>query len=461
MEKFFKLKHYGTNVSTEVLAGLTTFFAMSYVLIVNPNILSGSGMPWGGVYLATIIATAIGTLIMALYANVPYAVAPGMGLNSFFLSITLSPILGFSWQEALAIVFICGLINILITVTNIRKAIIKAIPESLQYAIGGGIGIFVAYLGLINGGILINVPADAEGSIALLPALATFNSPLVWVALIGIVLTIILVVNNVKGAILIGIFATAVVGIPFGVTDINAGSVVEIGEAFDGLGVTFGSIFSSEGLPSLFTDITMLPLVLVTIFSFSMADVFDTIGTFIGTGRTAGIFSDEEIEKMQNSTGFDTRLDKAMVADSVATSIGAVLGTSNTTTYVESTAGIGVGGRTGLTSVVTAIMFILCIFFSPIVSVIPGVATAPALIIVGVMMMSNFSKIDWGNIDEAIPAFFASIFMGLSYSISDGIAFGFISYIIVKLARRKWKEINPVLAISTLLFVAYFVLLAI
>ena len=457
MEKFFKLKKYGTNVSTEVLAGLTTFFAMSYILIVNPDILSATGMPWGGVYIATILASAVGTLIMGLYANVPYAVAPGMGLNTFF-AFTVSAQLGFSWQESLAIVFLCGLINILITVTNVRKKIIAAIPESLQYAIGGGIGIFVAYLGFINGGILIN----GNESSALVPALATFNNPGVALTLIGLLITIVLVVNNVKGAVLLGIVATSIIGIPLGVTQVDADSSISLSEAFTGFSETAGAIFTSAGFPSLFTGgWQKIIIAIVTIFSFSLSDVFDTIGTFIGTGRTSGIFSDAEIEKMQSTTGFKTRLDKAMVADSVATSIGAVFGTSNRTTYVESTAGIGAGGRTGLTSVITSIMFIVAIFFSPIVSLVPSQPTAPALIIVGIMMMSNFAKINWSDLEDAVPAFFASVFMGLSYSITYGIAFGFISFIIVKLAKKKWKDINSVMVISVLLFALYFAIMAI
>lgn len=462
METFFKLEKYGTKVSTEIVAGLTTFFAMSYILFVNPDMLEMTGMNWGGVYLATILATVIGTLVMALFANVPYAVAPGMGLNAFF-TFTVCFVYKFTWQQALAMVFICGVINILITVTNVRKMIISAIPEVLQHAIGGGIGVFIAFIGLINAGIVYNAGAvNAEaGTSALLPSLTNFKSPAVLLALFGLVFTIILLVLKVKGAILIGIVVTTLVGIPAGVTDLNMKNAISVGDAFNGLKTTFGAAFGPEGIQSLFTqgaDKTILAL--VTIFAFSLSDTFDTIGTFIGTGRTSGIFTAEEEERMMQTAGFSTRLDKALFADSIATSIGAVLGTSNTTTYVESTAGIGAGGRTGLASVVTAAMFLLAIVFTPIASIVPGVATAPALIIVGIMMLANFANIKWNDFEEAVPAFFAGIFMALCYSISYGIAFGFLAYLLVKAVRGKFKEIHPILLVSAILFLVNFVILA-
>mgnify|MGYP001275671629 CR=1 FL=1 len=462
METFFKLKEHGTTVSTEIVAGLTTFFAMSYILFVNPDMLAMTGMNKGGVYLATIFASAIGTLVMALFANVPYAVAPGMGLNAFF-TFTVCFLYGFTWQQALAMVFICGVINILITVTNVRKMIIAAIPEVLQHAIGGGIGVFIAFIGLINAGIVVNageVNAEA-GTSALLPALTDFKSPAVLLALFGLVLTIILLVLKVKGAILIGIIVSTLVGIPAGVTQLSFEQSISIGEAFSGLGETFGAAFGPEGIQSLFTQgAEKTILAIVTIFAFSLSDTFDTIGTFIGTGRTSGIFTAEEEKRMMETAGFSTRLDKALFADSIATSIGALLGTSNTTTYVESTAGIGAGGRTGLTSVVTSAMFLICIFFAPLASIVPSAATAPALIIVGIMMLSNFANIAWNDFEEAVPAFFAGIFMALCYSISYGIAFGFLAYILVKAIRRKFEDIHPILLISAILFVVNFIILA-
>ena len=464
LEKFFKLKENGTNVSTEIMAGITTFFAMSYIIIVNPSILSQSGMEWGAVFLATIIAAIIGTLIMGLVANVPYAQAPGMGLNAFFV-YTVCFGLGFTWKQALSMVFICGVINILITVTKVRKHIIKSIPLSLQHAIGGGIGIFVAYIGFLNidfvGFTGASVSEDGKTAITsgIVPELAKLNNPVLWVFLIGLVLTVVLLVLKVKGAILIGIVVTTIIGIPFGVTQL--GQSTSFTEAWSKLPTTFLTIFTKEGLPSLFTDMSKLPLVLITIFSFSISDTFDTIGTFIGTGRRSGIFSEEDEQAMETSNGFKSKLDKALFADATATSIGALIGTSNTTTFVESAAGIGAGGRTGLTSVVTAICFALSAFLASLVSAVPSAATAPALVIVGIMMVASFKDIDWTDLDEAIPAFFAGIFMALCYSISYGIAAGFIFYCLVKICRGKAKEVHPLLWVCTGLFILNFILLAI
>ncbi|MFR4588767.1 MAG: NCS2 family permease [Eisenbergiella sp.] len=450
MEKFFKLKENGTSVSTELMAGLTTFFAMSYIIIVNPSILSQSGMEWGAVFLATIIASIIGTLVMGLVANVPYAQAPGMGLNAFFV-YTVCFGLGFTWQQALSMVFICGILNIVITVTKLRKFIIRAIPNSLQNAIGGGIGIFVAYIGLLNVGII-----NFDGGV---PALSTLNQPRFWVFLIGLALITILLVKNVKGAILIAIVATTLIGIPFGVTAPQ--DTTSFTEACQALPTTFLAIFKEGGITSLFTDPAKLPLVLITIFAFSISDTFDTIGTFIGTGRRSGIFSEEDERLMDQNSGFKSRLDKALFADATATSIGALFGTSNTTTFVESASGIGAGGRTGLTSVVVAICFALSAFLATFVSAVPSAATAPALVAVGVMMTSSFKEIDWNDFSETVPAFFAGLFMALCYSISYGIAAGFIFYCIVKVCKGKAKEVHPVLWVCTALFVLNFVLLAI
>ena len=450
MDRLFKLKQNGTTVGREVIAGLTTFFAMAYIIIVNPSILSEAGMEWGAVFLATIIASIIGTLIMGLVANVPYAQAPGMGLNTFFV-YTVCFALGFTWQQALSMVFICGIINIVITVTKLRKYIIKAIPRSLQNAIGGGIGIFVAYLGLLNVGI-INFRSGV-------PALSTLNQAPFWLFLIGLVLTVVLLVCKVKGAILIGIIVTTLIGIPMQVT--TTSETISFIDACQQLPTTFGAIFTRDGLVSLFTDVAKIPLVLVTIFAFSISDTFDTIGTFIGTGRRSGIFSEEDEKTMETSRGFKSKMDKALFADATATSIGAIFGTSNTTTYVESAAGIGAGGRTGLTSVIVALCFAVSAFLATFVSAIPFAATAPALVVVGVMMMSSFKEIKWDDFDEAVPAFFAGVFMALCYSISYGIAAGFIFYCITKICKGKIKEIHPILWVVTGLFILNFVLLAI
>ena len=477
MEKFFKLKENKTTVSTEVMAGVTTFFAMSYILFVNPSILSASGMPFQAVFLATIIASVIGTLVMGLFANVPYAQAPGMGLNAFF-TFTVVFGLGYSWQQALAMVFICGVINILITITKIRKLIIHAIPESMQHAIGGGIGTFVAYVRLKNANLLsfsadtaavtgstvdgdTIVSASFNGGIV--PALANFNNAPVILAIIGLVLTTLLVVKNVRGAIIIGILGTTIIGILMGVVDLSTidwqGN--SLGSSINELGTTFGAAFGPEGMGSLFSDSAKIPQVIMTIIAFSLSDTFDTIGTFIGTGRRTGIFSQKDEEALEDSKGFNTKMDKALFADAIATSIGAIFGTSNTTTYVESAAGIGAGGRTGLTSVVVAALFAISSFFSPLISVVPAQATAPALILVGVMMLASFADINWSDLEEAVPAFFASIFMGLCYSISYGIAAGFIFYAIVKVVKGKFREVSPILWVVNILFILNFIILAV
>lgn len=481
MEKFFKLKEHGTTVSTEIVAGLTTFFAMSYILFVNPAILGAAGMPTQAVFLATIIATVISTLIMGLFANVPYALAPGMGLNAFF-TYTVVLGLGFTWQEALAMVFICGLFNVFITVTKVRKSIIKAIPVSLQHAIGGGIGVFVAYLGFKNANIIefsmsagniisINGAApdaadlsngvfSVAGNGGVVPAISTFTDPAVILAVIGLLLTAVLVIKNVRGAILIGIVVTTLLGIPMGVVDVSAISFANnIGSAFGELGTTFLAAF--KGMASLFGDTSRLPLVLMTIFAFSLSDTFDTLGTFIGTGRKTGIFSAEDEKALENSSGFSSKMDRALFADAIGTSIGALFGTSNTTTYVESAAGIAEGGRTGLTAVSTAICFLLSVLLLPVIGIVPAAATAPALIIVGVMMVSSFLDVDWSNFEDALPAFFAAFFMALCYSISYGIAAAFIFYCLVKIVKGKANEIHPILWGSTFLFILNFVILAI
>ena len=460
MEKFFKLKENGTSVSTEIAAGLTTFFAMSYVIVVNPQILSQTGMPWGGVFLATIIAAVIGTLVMGLFANVPYAQAAGMGLNAFF-TYTVCFGLGFSWQQTLCMVFLCGLINIIITVTKIRKMIIEAIPPMLQNAIGGGIGIFVAYVGMLNVNLVTFTPDEAttEKAVGATPGLATLNTPTLWLFLIGLLLAIVFTVLKVRGGMLLTIIITALIGIPMGQTTMS--NSVSIADTFAQLPQTFGVIFTADGFPALFSDPAKIPLVLVTIFAFSMSDTFDTLGTFIGTGRRTGIFSDEDMKHMETGHGFSSKLDKALFADSIATSVGAICGTSNTTTYVESSAGIAAGGRTGLTSVVVAICFALSAFLSPVISAVPSAATAGVLVIVGCMMASSLKEIKWGDISEAIPAFFASVFMAFAYSISYGIAAGFITYCIVKVCKKEAKDVHPIIWIVSVLFILNFILLAV
>lgn len=485
MNDFFELENNKTNVRTEIIAGLTTFFAMSYIIFVNPQVLSQSGMPYQGVFIATCLASAIATFAIALIANVPYALGPGLGLSAFFTyTVVLS--MGFTWQEALAMVFICGIFNVLITITRLRQIIIRAIPESLQNAISGGIGIFVAYIGLKNAN-LITFSLDSSniatingeafnpsqqvyesginsigGTGGVLPALTDFTDPMALVAIIGIIITVVLLVRGSNLAVIIGIFATSIIAWIVDPTSLFNFSweSVSFSASFGEFGQVLGAALGSEGLGSLLSDPSRFPIILVTIFAFGLSDVFDTIGTFIGTGRKAGIFTENETTNIEVGSGFQTKMDKALFGDSIGTSIGAVLGTSNITTFVESAAGIGAGGRTGLASIVTGICFILAIFLSPIISLVPSVATAPALVAVGIMMVSSFSEIDWESFEEAVPAFFASVFMGLAYSISYGIAAGFLAYIVVKLAKGKIREIHPVIWGTVILFVINFIIMA-
>ena len=482
LNRFFKLEEHNTTVFTEIVAGITTFLAMSYIIFVNPSILALSGMPSQAVFLATLFASAISTLFIGLFANVPYALAPGMGLNAFF-TYTVVFALGFTWQEALSMVFICGIINVLITVTKVRKMLILAIPEFLQHAISAGIGVFIGYLGIKNAGLLqftsdasniVSVNGQAGGteingvvesvvtSGGILPELVDLTQPTVLVVIIGLFITIALMILNVQGAILIGIIATTLLAMVFGLVDLSTVDFSEntLTDAFVELKDTFLVIFSSAGLPSLFSDLSKLPVVIMTIFAFSLADVFDTIGTFIGTGRRTGIFTDKDIQELEDSTGITSKMDRALFADSIGTVFGAMFGTSNTTTYVESAAGIGAGGRTGLTSVSTAICFILAAFFAPVISIVPTAATAPALIIVGILMVSSFADIEWSDFSVAVPAFFTSVFMGLAYSISNGIAAGFITYGLVKIVKGEAKEVHPILWISMGLFILNFIVMA-
>ncbi len=453
MKDFFCLTEKNTNVKTEIVAGLTTFFTMAYIIFVNPNMLSETGMSWHGVFVATCLAAAVGTLIMALVANVPYAVAPGMGLNALF-TYTICMAGGFAWQEALAMVFICGLINIVITVTKLRKSIVKSIPESLQNAIGGGIGLFIAYLGMNNAGLISFTGAYPSVT----PGMQPFNAPHLVLAVIGLLIIVVLMVMQVKGAILIGIIATTIIGIPMGVSQLPA-SIFSGSETVQGFRDVAFSFFGNPGLGSLFSTPAKIPFVLVTIFSMCLSDTFDSIGTFIGTGRKSHIF-DEEDEKALEGSGFKSRLDKALVADSFATSVGALFGTSNATTFVESSAGIAAGGRTGLTSLVTAIMFLICLPFSGLIGMVPSAATSPALIVVGILMVEPFAEINWKDLKEAVPAFFTVAVMSFTYGITNGIAAGFIMYCLTKICTKKAREIHPIIAVASVLFVIDFILKA-
>ena len=471
LDKLFKLKENGTTVRTEILAGLTTFFAMSYILFVNPAMLSQTGMPAQGVFLATIIGAVAGTLMMAFYANLPYAQAPGMGLNAFF-TFTVVFSLGYTWQEALGMVFICGIISLIITLTKIRKTIIESIPGSLRAAISAGIGVFLAYVGIKNAGLLkfsidpgtYTVAGEsvekAQSAItansSATPGLVAFNDPAVLVALVGLAITVFFVVKGIKGGVILSIFATTVVAISVGLVNLSFIDLSQnnIGTAFKELGEIFGVAIGPKGLGALFTDTARLPQTFMAILAFSLTDIFDTIGTLIGTGEKVGIVASS------GENHESERLDKALYSDLIGTSIGAIAGTSNVTTYVESAAGIGAGGRTGLTALVVAICFAISSFFSPLLAIVPTVATAPILIVVGIMMLGSLKNIEWDDLTEAIPAFFTSIFMGFSYSITHGIAAGFIMYALVKTVKGQAKEVHTMIWILDALFILNFVSLA-
>lgn len=458
MEKLFKLKHFGTNIKTEFLGGTTTFLTMAYIIFVNPLILSIAGMDRGAVFTATILASIVGTLIMGLWANLPFAIAPGMGLNAFFV-FTVVFLLGFSWQQALAMVFLCGVINMIVTVTKVRKMVIFSIPKSLQYAISGGIGLFIAYIGIKQAGFLnftaeapsLLVPLDGGGGVFadVIPALTHFTEPVAQVAAIGLAVTVGLMLMGVKSAILLGILATTVIGIPFGITSIPTLSelsfrIPSMSPTF--LALDFRGLFAAD----------RIFLTLTTIFAFALTDMFDTIGTFIGAGRSAGIFQ-EENDQLGYGTKLDSRLEKGLFADMVATSAGALFGTSNATTYIESAAGVSQGARTGLASVVTSFWFAVALFMAPIALMIPGAATAPALIVVGILMADNLRHIRWDDFAIAVPAFLTLVMMPLSYSITHGIALGFIAYVFVKIVKRKTEEVHPIFYVFTALFVLSFI----
>ncbi|WP_314365988.1 NCS2 family permease [uncultured Streptococcus sp.] len=471
MDKFFKLTEKETDIRTEVLAGLTTFFAMSYILFVNPAMLAQTGMPKQGVFLATIIGAVAGTLMMAFFANLPYAQAPGMGLNAFF-TFTVVFALGYTWQEALAMVFICGIISLIITLTKVRKMIIESIPGSLRAAISAGIGVFLAYVGIKNAGLLKfsidpgnytvagkgadKAAAAITANSAATPGLVDFNNPAVIVALVGLAITIFFIVKNIKGGVILSILVTTVVAILVGLVDLSAIDFGQnnIGTAVSELGQIFGVAVGPKGLGALLADSARWPQTFMAILAFSLTDIFDTIGTLIGTGEKVGIVATSG--ENHESEG----LDKALYADLIGTSIGAIAGTSNVTTYVESAAGIGAGGRTGLTALVVAICFAVSSFFSPLLAIVPNAATAPILIIVGIMMLASLKNIHWDDMAEAIPAFFTSIFMGFAYSITHGIAAGFITYTLVKIFKGQTKDVHSMIWILDLLFILNFVNLA-
>ncbi len=452
LEKLFKLKENNTNVKTEVIGGITTFMTMAYILAVNPQILSASGMDSQAILMATAIASFIGTMAMAFMANYPFALAPGLGLNAYF-AYTVVLQMGYSWQFALFAVFLEGLVFIVLSFTNVREAIFNAIPLQLKKGISVGIGLFVAFIGLQNANLVV---ASDSTKVTIVSFTENFNTVGIGalLAIVGTLLIVILSVKNVKGAILIGILATWVLGIICELTGIYTVdpangfySLLPAWSEFNlgAIGQTFGQCFSAEA----FANVNWLDLFAI-MCSFLMVDMFDTLGTVIGVANKA---------KMLDKDGKLPKVREVLLADAIATSAGAVLGTSTTTTFVESSAGVSAGAKTGLASVVTGVLFLLSVFLSPVFCAIPGFATAPALIYVGFLMISAIVEIDMEDFAEAIPAYLCLIGMPLFYSISEGIIFGVVSYVIINVACGKAKKITPLMYILAVLFVLKYIFL--
>jgi AGZA family xanthine/uracil permease-like MFS transporter len=432
LKEFFKLEEHRTDVKTEVLAGVTTFMTMAYILVVNPIILSSTGMDFGGIFTATALSAMIATLMMALFANYPFALAPGMGLNAFFaFTVVLGP-MGKSWEFALTAVLIEGIIFILLSAVKAREAIFDSIPISLKNAVSVGIGLFISFIGLSGAGIV----QAGDGTLIALGDV-TASEPLL--AIIGIIITGLLLIKNVKGALLIGIVLTTIIGIPMGVTVLpeNFNTIVSMPPSLKNIAfkfVGFDQIFSFE--------------MLVVVFTFLFVDIFDTVGTLAGVATKANMLDEE---------GKLPKVGAALMADAIGTTIGACLGTSTVTTYVESASGVAEGGRTGLTALTTAVMFGIALFFAPLFTLVPSAATAPALVIVGLFMMSPITKIDFNDYTEAIPAFLTIVMMPFAYSIAEGIVFGMVSYVILKFISGKFRDISWVMWILSLLFVLRFI----
>lgn len=429
LDKIFKLKQNKTTIRTEVVAGIITFLTMSYILVVNPNILSASGMDKSALFTATALATVLGTLFMAFIPNLPIAQAPGMGLNSFFaFSVVLG--LGYSWQMALTAVFIEGIIFVLLTFFNVRELIVKSIPNSIKNAIPVGIGLFITLLGLQNAGLIVR----DENTMVTLGAM---SNPHVWVALLGLILTGVLYYKKVHGSFLIGIAAATLFAIILGVVQLPTGSIIS-------LPPDISPIFMQFEWQNIFT-LDML----IVVFTFLFVNLFDTIGTLLGVASKIGI---------TDKDGNFPQIKKALFADALGTTFGAVLGTSTVTSYVESASGVAAGGRTGLTSLSTAAMFGLALFLAPLFLMVPASATAPALILVGLFMISSVVNINFDNMTEALPAFLTIVMMPFAFSIAQGIVFGMLSFVLLKALSGKWKHISVTMWVIFVLFIIKLVL---
>lgn len=450
LEKFFKLKENNTSVRTEAVAGLTTFMTMAYILAVNPSILSESGMDSNAVLMATALASFIGCMCMAFLANYPFALAPGLGLNAYF-AYTVCGTMGYTWQFALLAVFTEGIVFIILSLTNVREAIFNAIPLTLKKGVSVGIGLFVAFIGLQNA----NLVVDSTTLVTVVDFTENFNTVGIGalLAVIGIIIIAVLSVKRVKGSILIGIIVTWLLGIVCQLTglyvvDVENGfySLIPSWSSFDitSIGLTFGQCFNVAG-----NEMNIIDFIVI-MFAFLFVDIFDTLGTLIGVANKADMLDDD---------GKLPRIKEALLADAIATTAGAVLGTSTTTTFVESSSGVAEGGRTGLSSVVTGVLFLLAIIFAPVFTTIPSFATAPALIYVGFLMISAVVDINFDDLTEAIPAYLCLICMPLMYSISEGIAVGVISYVVINLICGKTKKITPLMYILAVLFVLKYIFL--
>lgn len=455
LERMFQLKQNKTDVKTEVLAGLTTFMTMAYILAVNPSVLGAAGMDAGAVFTATALAACLATLLMALFANYPFVLAPGMGLNAYF-AYTVVLNMGYSWQMALAAVFVEGIIFIILSLTNVREAIFNAIPMNLKHAVSVGIGLFIAFIGLQNAGLVVNSDATLVSIQSFKEALkgGTFQTAGICalLALIGVLVTGILLVKNIKGNILWGILITWILGILCEF----AGIYVPDNEAFFSVLPNFSGGLSIPSMAPTFMHLDFTKLLtldfIIVVFAFLFVDLFDTLGTLIGVASKAD---------MLDKDGKLPRIKGALLADAVGTSAGAVFGTSTTTTFVESASGVAEGGRTGLTAVVAAVLFGISLFLSPIFLAIPSFATAPALIIVGFLMIGAILKIDFDDMTESIPAFICIIAMPFMYSISEGIALGVISYVVINLFTGKFKEkkISVIMYVLSILFIIKYIMI--
>lgn len=427
LEKYFKLSEHNTNVKTEVIAGITTFMTMGYIIMVNPGILSATGMDFGALITATCLSTAIATIFMALYANYPFALAPGMGLNAFF-AFTVVLGMGISWETALAAVFIDGVIFLLLTLVTAREAIFNAIPMNLKLATSVGIGLFIAFIGFTQAGIVVANEATYV-------ALGDFHDPKVLLSVFGLIVAGLLLARGIKGALLISILVTSLVGMASGIVPWPEGIVSPP--------PSLSPILFKMDFKTAF-NFGLIPI----IFTFTFVDMFDTMGTLVGVASKANMLDKE---------GRLPRINRALAVDAVGTMAGAALGTSTVTTYVESASGVAEGGKTGLTALVTGVLFLLALFFSPIVAAIPGQATAPALILVGLFMMEPVLRIDLSDYTEAIPAFLTIILMPLTYSIAEGLVMGVLSYVVIKLVSGRYKEVSPVMFILAVFFVIRFI----